>query len=62
MTHTSLLSPAQAGDRVGVHAETIRRWIRQGRIIPARRSQTGRILVDWADVARVAGLDPEHDE
>jgi excisionase family DNA binding protein len=52
-----MLTVAQAADRVGRHPDTIRRWIRTGRLRATRDGRSYRI--DAADVARATKPPPD---
>lgn len=56
MTTVVLLTPQDCAERCGVHVETVRRWIRDGRL-PARRSATGRYRVRADDIDAFLDLD-----
>lgn len=43
---TDPLSPPEAAERLGVSAETVRRWVRSGKLVGDIHPITGRIDVD----------------
>jgi excisionase family DNA binding protein len=48
------ITPKAAAAMFGISAATICRWAREGRIT-AERTQTGRLKVDPAEIARMLG-------
>lgn len=53
-----MLTVPEVARRVGKHPETVRRWIREGKL-PATKIGTQHII-DESDLALVGGLPPEH--
>ncbi len=52
------LTTGQAGRRWGVTSETVREWVRTGRV-PAVRTPSGRFLIAERDVQPLPSVDPE---
>jgi predicted site-specific integrase-resolvase len=50
------LTSRQAADRLGVTVKTMQRWEREGRLIPAGRTQTNRRVYTTEQIARFQGL------
>jgi predicted site-specific integrase-resolvase len=58
MTEEHWITAAEAARRIGVHRDTVRRWVRGGMV--KERAYNQRIkLVYWPDVERVAADPPK---
>jgi predicted site-specific integrase-resolvase len=53
-----LLSTRQFADRVGVVPETVRRWVRSGKLGPYGRTPTGQLRFTQIQVEQALGLGP----
>lgn len=56
-----LLSPSQVARLLSVHAKTVRKWVREGRIRGRKLGPAAqnRVLIERAEIERLLGLDQE---
>lgn len=53
MIVTAYLGSREFAERLGIVPETLRRWVRSGRVTPAGRTPTGQLRFTEAQVAEV---------